>query len=235
MTANPWTTVDRYLDERLIGPDEALEAALRASDAAGLPAIAVSATQGKLLFLLARAMGASRILELGTLGGYSGIWLARALPAGGQLVTIEADAKHADVARGNFARAGLAPLVDLRLGSALEVLAGLHAERVAPFDFVFIDADKVNYPEYLEWAIRLGREGTLIVADNIVRDGAIVDPDSPDAAVQAARRFLTRLGEDPRVTATAIQTVGHKGYDGFAAALVTSVAPLGRPGDGHDR
>ena len=222
MTANHWSTVDSYLDETLVGRDAVLEAVLHASDAARLPAIAVSPTQGKLLFLLARAMGARRILELGTLAGYSGIWLARALPTGGRLVTIEADAKHADVARGNFARAGVAHLVDLQEGPALEVLAGLHADRVAAFDFVFIDADKVHYPEYLDWAIRLGREGTLIVADNVVRDGEVIDAQSPDPAVQAVRRFLARLAEDSRVTATAIQTVGHKGYDGFAAALVTS-------------
>ena len=224
MTANPWTAVDDYLAETLVGRDAVLEAVLHASETAGLPAIAVSPTQGKLLFLLARAMGATRILELGTLAGYSGIWLARALPTGGRLVTIEADAKHADVARGNFARAGLAHLVDLQVGPALEVLARLQGEHVAAFDFVFIDADKVHYPEYLDWAIRLGREGTLIVADNVVRDGEIINAQSPDVDLQAMRRFLAQLAQDPRVTATAIQTVGHKGYDGFAAALVTSAA-----------
>jgi predicted O-methyltransferase YrrM len=220
MTDDRWTTIDRYFEELLIGHDAPLEAALEASATAGLPSIAVSSVQGKLLSILAAAVGARRILELGTLGGYSGIWLARALPADGRLVTVEADPAHAAVARGSFARAGVAHLIDLRIGTALDVLAQLDAEAAAPFDFVFIDADKINYPQYLDWSVRLGREGTLIVADNVVRKGEIVDAQSGDAAVQAMRRFLVQMANDPRLMASAIQTVGVKGHDGFATALV---------------
>lgn len=212
--------VDRYLDDTIVGADAALEAALASSAAADLPAISVSPSQGKLLHVIAKAMGARRILELGTLGGYSAIWLARALPPGGRLVTIEADPKHADVARRNLERAGVAAVVDLRVGAALDVLPQVQAERSGPFDFVFIDADKANYPQYLDWAIRLSRPGSLIVADNVIRKGAVIDAGSGDEAVQAVRRMMTRLHSDPRVTSTAIQTVGTKGYDGFAAVLV---------------
>ena len=215
-----WTAVDGYITEQLVGHDTALTAAIESSAAAGLPAISVSPSQGKLLFVLAKTMGARRILELGTLGGYSAIWLARALPPDGRLITVEADARHADVARRNFARAGVTSRVDLRVGRGLDVLPQLHVERAGPFDFVFIDADKVNYPHYLDWAIRLCRPGSLIVADNVVRKGAVIDGKSQDAAVQAMRRMMTALRTDPRVTATAIQTVGVKGYDGFAAVLV---------------
>jgi predicted O-methyltransferase YrrM len=221
MTQDRWTAVDRYIDGSLVKADVALDAVLEESAAAGLPAISVSPAQGKLLFVLARAMGARRILELGTLGGYSGIWLAHALPPGGRLVTIEVDPAHAAVARRSFERAGVSPLIDLRLGAALDVLPRLAAEGGAPFDLVFIDADKGNYAEYLDWAVRLCRPGSLIVADNVVRHGEVIDAASDDPGVQGIRRFITALEADTRVTATAIQTVGVKGYDGFAAIVVT--------------
>jgi len=213
-----WTAVDDYIHDLLIGSDPALEAALEASTAAGLPAIAVSPPQGKLLHLLARAMGARKILELGTLGAYSTIWMARALPAEGKLITLEYDPKHAEVARGNIARAGLASKVEIRLGRAMDSLPQLTT--VAPFDLIFIDADKVGYPEYFKWALKLSRVGTLIIADNIVRKGAVADPSSDDENVQAVRRYNELLAAEPRVSATVIQTVGSKGYDGFAMALV---------------
>jgi predicted O-methyltransferase YrrM len=221
MSQDQWTAVDRYLTDLLVRPDPALEAALRDSAAAGLPAISVSPNQGKLLHLLARLQGARSILEIGTLGGYSTIWLARALPAGGRLVTLEADAKHAEVARGNIARAGLADVVELRLGPALETLPQLAAEGRGPFDLIFIDADKESYPDYLAWSLRLSRRGSLIVADNVVRKGAVLDPACDDPRVQGARRFNAALAAERRVSATAIQTVGSKGYDGFALAVVT--------------
>jgi len=223
-----WTAVDRYINERLVPPDPALDAALQASAEAGLPPIAVTPSQGRLLELLARVHGARAILELGTLGGYSTIWLARALPAGGRLVTLEADPRYAEVARANIALAGFAESVELRVGPALDTLPQLAAEGKAPFDLIFIDADKKNTPGYFEWALQLSRPGTLIVADNVVRDGAILDPDAYDPAlgdegVQGVRRFFDLLAAEPRVSATAIQTVGAKGYDGFALALVESV------------
>jgi predicted O-methyltransferase YrrM len=227
MSQEQWTAVDRYLSDLLIPSDQALEAALQASAAAGLPAINVSPTQGKLLHLLARLQGSRNILEIGTLGGYSTIWLARALPPGGRLVTLESDANHAAVARANIARAGLAEVVDLRLGPALETLPQLAAEGQAPFDLIFIDADKPSYPDYLAWAMRLSRHGSLIIADNVVRNGAVLDPASDDPRVQGTRRFNEMLAAEPRVSATAIQTVGSKGYDGFALALVT-VGPEGK-------
>jgi predicted O-methyltransferase YrrM len=213
-----WTEVDRYFGEALALDDAHLQAALEASVAAGLPAISVSAPQGRLLNLLARQCNAKRILEIGTLGGYSGIWLARALPAGGKLVTLELDAAHAKVANANFARAGLADRVDLRVGPAIETLPTLEGE--GAFDFTFIDADKVSTPRYLEWAIRLSRAGAFIVVDNVVRNGAVLLGTSADTSVQGIRAALAMLGNDPRVEATAIQTVGNKGYDGFALALV---------------
>jgi predicted O-methyltransferase YrrM len=221
MSQEQWTAVDRYLTDLLVPADAALEAALGDSAAAGLPAINVSPNQGKLLHLLARLQGARTVLEIGTLGGYSTIWLARALPAGGRLVTLEADAKHAEVARANIARAGLADVVEVRLGPALETLPRLAAEGRGPFDLIFIDADKEGYPDYLTWSLRLSRRGSLIVADNVVRKGAVIDPASDDPRVQGARRFNELLAAEPRVSATAIQTVGSKGYDGFALALVT--------------
>jgi predicted O-methyltransferase YrrM len=225
-----WTAVDRYIGERLIGSDPALDAALSASAEAGLPAIAVSPSQGKLLHLLARALGTRRVLELGTLGGYSTIWLGRALPPDGRLVTLEAEAKYAEVARANIARAGLGDLVELRLGPALDTLPQLAAEGPEPFDLVFIDADKQNTPEYFQWALELTRPGSVIVTDNVIRDGALIDTSNEDPVVLGGRRFhellaADRLGEK-RVSATTIQTVGSKGYDGFTLALV-----MPRPGD----
>jgi predicted O-methyltransferase YrrM len=222
MTQELWTECDRYITELFVPPDPALEVALRASDAAGLPSIHVSPSQGKLLHLLARLQGARRILEVGTLGGYSTIWLARALPADGRLVTLEAVEKHAQVARANIARAGLDAVVDLRLGHALDTLPRLEAERGGPFDLIFIDADKPSYPDYLEWALRLSRPGSLIIADNVVRKGAVVDANSLDANVPGVRRFNEMLAGERRVSATAIQTVGSKGYDGLAIALVVA-------------
>lgn len=220
MSQDAWSDVDRYIGTMLLGEDEVLDATLRDSDAAGLPSISVSAAQGKLLHVLTMAMGARRILELGTLGGYSAIWLARALPPDGTLVTLELEAKHADVARRNLARAGLAERIDLRVGRALDLLPRLAAEGAAPFDLVFIDADKGSYTEYLDWAIRLSRPGTLIIADNVIRKGAVADPGSDDPNVAGIRRFLAAVAAEPRVTATAIQTVGTKGHDGLAFIVV---------------
>jgi predicted O-methyltransferase YrrM len=220
MAEDRWSAVDRYFAEQLLPGDPALEAALEASAAAGLPAISVSPNQGMLLQLLARAIGAKRILEIGTLGGYSSIWLAGALPDDGRLITLEADQKHAEVARANLARAGLADVVEVRLGRALDTLPRLESEGLGPFDLVFIDADKPNNTPYFEWALRLTRPGSLIVVDNVVRGGDVIDAASDDAGVQGVRRLLERIAEDPRVRATAIQTVGTKGYDGFAIALV---------------
>jgi predicted O-methyltransferase YrrM len=221
MTDERWTAVDRYLTDLLVPPDPVLNAALAASAAAGLPAHQVSASEGKLLHLLARLVGARRILEIGTLGGYSAIWLARALPAGGRLVTLEAAARHAEVARANLARAGLGDVVEVRVGRAVDSLRQIAAEGSGPFDVVFIDADKESNPDYLAWALRLARPGTLIVADNVVRGGAIVDGTSADPSVRGVRRFVELVAGEPRLTATAIQTVGGKGWDGFAIALVT--------------
>lgn len=223
MTQDGWSAVDRYIDESLLGADETLDAVLEACAAAGLPSISVSPSQGKLLFVMAKAMGARRILEVGTLGGYSGIWLARALPSDGLLVTIEVDHARAEVARRNFERAGLVSLIDLRVGSASDLLPRIGAEGLGPFDFVFIDADKARYAEYLEWGIRLCRPGSLIVADNVIREGAVVEAESQDSSVQGVRRFITAVGTDRRVVATAIQTVGIKGYDGFAAMVVVGL------------
>jgi predicted O-methyltransferase YrrM len=220
MSQEQWAAVDHYLAGLLVPPDEALDAALADSATANLPAINVSPTQGKLLHLLARLQGARSILEIGTLGGYSTIWLARALPPGGRLVTLEADPHHAEVARANIARAGLADVVELRLGPALQTLPQLAAERRGPFDLTFIDADKPSTPEYFTRALALSRRGSLIVIDNVVRSGAVADAASDDANVQAMRRLMELLAAEPRVSATAIQTVGSKGYDGLALALV---------------
>lgn len=216
-----WSAVDQYLTAQHGLDDAVLQSTLAASSAAGLPQIQVSATQGKMLHLLARMQGARHILEIGTLGGYSTLWLARALPADGRLVTLEFDPKHAEVARANFARAGIEKLIDLRVGAALETLPQLVQEGAGPFDFIFIDADKDNYPGYFEWSLRLSRPGTLIIADNVVRQGGVIDPDHPDVRVQGVRRFLDMVAAEPRVSATTIQTVGSKGYDGFAMVLVT--------------
>ncbi len=222
MSQEQWTAVDRYFSDLFCPPDAALTAALEASAAAGLPAIHVSPNLGKLLHLLARAQGARNILEIGTLGGYSTIWLARALSPGGRLVTLEADAKHAEVARANLARAGLADVVELRLGPALETLPQLEAERRGPFDLTFIDADKPSYPDYFTWALRLSRRGSLLVIDNVVREGEVIDAASPDPKVQGVRRLNELMADEPRVSVTAVQTVGCKKYDGFALALVTA-------------
>jgi len=217
-----WTAVDRYITDLLLEPDPALDAALESSAAAGLPSIQVSAAHGKMLHLLARAIGARRILEIGTLGGYSAIWLGRALPKDGRLLTLERDPKHAEVARANLERAGLAKVAEVRIGRAVDSLRKLAAEGGDRFDLVFIDADKPSYPDYLEWSLKLSRRGTVIVADNVVRGGAVIDPSSDDPNVQGMRRFHERLAAEKRVTATAIQTVGTKGYDGFALAVVTA-------------
>ncbi len=222
MSQDLWNGVEEYLSDLLVRPDEALDAALKASDAAGLPQIAVAPNAGKLLHLLARAMGARRILEIGTLGGYSTIWLARALSAGGRLITLDFDAKHTEVARANIERAGLGHLVEQRLGLATESLAKLVESGAEPFDFIFLDADKEGYTDYLEWSLKLSRPGTMIVADNVVRSGKVADAGSGDAMVVGVRRFLDRLAAEPRLSATAIQTVGSKGHDGIAIALVVA-------------
>lgn len=214
------TAVDDYLVELLIRPDASLNQALAASAAAELPAINVSAPQGKLLQLLARALGARNILEIGTLGGYSTIWLAQALPSDGRLVSLEADPRHAEVARANVAAAGLAQVVEIRLGLALDSLPVIAGELGEPFDLIFIDADKANIPEYFTWAMQLCRPGSLIMVDNVVRDGAVIDATNEDPSVQGVRRFYELVADTPGVSATAIQTVGTKGYDGFALVLV---------------
>ena len=221
MDRERWTAVDGYFTDVLVGADAVLEAALAASEAAGLPSHNVSPSQGKLLQILARAVAARSILEIGTLGGYSTIWLARALPAGGRLITLEADAMHAGVARANIHRAGLADVVDVHIGPALETLPRLAAENRPPFDFVFVDADKRSNAEYFAWALRLSRAGALIVVDNVVRDGTVIDAASADPSVQGVRRLNAAIAAEPRVSAAAIQTVGSKGYDGMAIALVT--------------
>src|SRR5450631_834595 len=221
MTEALWTAVDHYIDGLLVPADAALDAAIASSNAAGLPSINVTPSQGKLLHILARVQGARRILEIGTLGGYSTIWLARALPEDGRLVTIESDPKHADIAWPNISRAGLDGLVDLRLGLALEVLPRLSAEGGGAFDLTFIDADKQNIPEYFKFALALSRRGSVIIVDNVVRDGRVIDSASHDPDIMGIRRFNDMLAVEPRVSATAIQTVGAKGHDGFAIALVT--------------
>jgi predicted O-methyltransferase YrrM len=217
-----WVAVDALLETMLHVPDRALDAALAHNAQQGLPAIDVSATQGKLLMLLCRLAGARRVLEIGTLGGYSTIWLARGIAGGGTVVTLEVNPHHADAARSNVMRAGLADRVDLRVGSALDTLPLLLDDSAAPFDVVFIDADKPNNPAYLQWALRLSRPGTLLVLDNVVRDGSILNADSIDDRVVGTRNALALLGEDPRIDATAIQTVGSKGWDGLAIGVVTS-------------
>jgi predicted O-methyltransferase YrrM len=217
-----WTAVDKYITDMLVPPDAAFDAAVEASNAAGLPPIAVTPAQGKLLHLLARLLGARKILEIGTLGGYSTIWLGRALPEDGQLITLESEPKHAEVARANISRAGLSGLVDLRVGNALEILPQITAEGGGPFDLTFIDADKRSIPAYFQFALKLSRKGSLIIVDNVVRDGRVIDSRSHDPDIQGIRRFNQLVGGEPRVLATAVQTVGAKGYDGFAIALVTA-------------
>jgi predicted O-methyltransferase YrrM len=222
MNQDSWSAADRFIADHLIAADPALEAAWEASAKAGLPAISVTPNQGKLLQILARLVEARRILEIGTLGGYSTIWLARALPDSGRLVTLEVDEHHAAVAQANIQRAGLANVVELRLGPASQSLAQLAAEGGPPFDLVFIDADKASTPDYFTWSLRLTRPGSLILIDNVIRKGQVIDADSPDPDIQGIRRTFELLATEPRVTATALQTVGSKGYDGFAVALVTS-------------
>ena len=220
MTEDQWSEVDRYFSDSLLPSDPTLESVLDASIAAGLPSISVSPNQGKLLQMLAQIVDARWILEIGTLGGYSSIWLARGLRAGGRLITLEVDSKHADVARQNVARAGLERVIDVRLGSALETLPQMANERSGPFDLIFIDADKPNIPTYFEWAMKLSHAGTLIVVDNVVREGAVVDAESSDPSVQGVRRFVEMVGARQDVGGTVIQTVGIKGYDGFAILRV---------------
>ena len=221
MTKDLWTTVDNYICDQLVHSDSVLEEVLDISTAAGLPPIAVTPNLGKLLYLFARIQGAKKILEIGTLAGYSTIWLARALPPGGRLISLEADPKHAEIARNNVARAGLTEVVEIRLGSALETLPRVAAEGLGPFDLIFVDAEKRDNPEYFAWSLKLSRPGSVLVFDNVVRDGAVIDPANTTPSIQGIRRFNELVAAEPRVTATAIQTVGSKGYDGFAIALVT--------------
>ncbi|QNI32173.1 O-methyltransferase [Alloacidobacterium dinghuense] len=220
MTKELWTAVDEYINDQLVPSDPALDAALAACAEAELPEISVTPSQGKLLHLLARLIAARNILEIGTLGGYSTIWLARALPADGRLITMEFDPKHAEVASANIANAGLAEMVELREGKALELLPELAAEGLETFDLIFIDADKCNNLQYFDWALRLSHKGTLIIVDNVVRDGAVIEAESTNADIQGVRSMFKRIAAEPRVLCTAQQTVGSKGYDGFAIALV---------------
>jgi len=215
-----WANVDKYIDKLVIQSDDSLTAALETCAAAGLPPISVSPSQGKLLQLLAQIHAARTILELGTLGGYSSIWLARALPPDGRLITLELDPKHAEVAKKNITRAGLSDLVEFRVGPALELLPQIAKERRGPFDLTFIDADKARTPDYFAWALKLSRPGSVIITDNVVRGGALADSTSADPGVRGMRRFIEMLGAESRVASTVIQTVGIKGYDGFAIARV---------------
>jgi predicted O-methyltransferase YrrM len=224
MTQELWTAVDHYINELLIPSDAALDAAVEAATAAGMPAIQVSPSQGKLLHLLARMQGARNILEIGTLGGYSTIWLARALPPDGKLLTLEASAKHAEVARANLVRAGLTDRVELRLGPALDTLPQIAAEKLGPFDLIFIDANKSAMADYFDWALKLSRPGSVIVADNVIRDGSVLEANSNDPDIQGVRRFNERVAAERRASATEIQTVGSKGYDGFALVIVLDTA-----------
>jgi len=221
VTRRTWNAVDDYIAEELLRADPALEAALEANRNNELPTIDVSPAQGKLLNLLIRMNKAKCILEIGTLGGYSTIWMARALPTDGKIVTLEIDPHHAKVARANIKRAGLSKLVDLRVGPALDSLSKLSVEGGGPFDLIFIDADKPNNPNYLSWAMKLSRPGTVIVCDNVIRDGDVIKKDSRDESVQGARAAFSFIGKDTRLESTAIQTVGAKGYDGFAIAIVS--------------
>jgi predicted O-methyltransferase YrrM len=220
MDEEKFAAVDAFVEETLVEHDEALRGALQAAGQAGMPSIQVSPPQGKLLQMLVRLQGARTLLEFGTLGGYSTILLARALPEDGRLITLEANAEYAGVAQQSIERAGLAERVELRVGPALETLTELEDEGAGPFDFVFIDADKVNTPNYFAWALDHSRPGSLIVADNVVRGGTLAEASSADPATQAQRRLHEMITEDPWVEATTIQTVGSKGYDGFTIALV---------------
>ena len=215
-----WKQVDQYFTDALIAPSESFNAALEGNRAARLPAIDVTPLQGRFLELLVRATGARRALEIGTLGGYSTLWLARALPVGGIVVTLELEARHAEVARENLKNAGLADRVDLRVAPALQTLETIALEPIDPFDFIFIDADKAGYPDYLRWSLKLSRPGTLIVADNVVRDGKVIDPHDSDPNIRGIRQFIDLVAAEPRLSTTVVQTVGSKGYDGFAIAVV---------------
>jgi predicted O-methyltransferase YrrM len=223
MNQEQWTAVDEYINKLVVRPDAALDAAVEASNKAELPAIAVTANQGKLLQIFARLVSARNILEIGTLGGYSTIWLARTLPPGGKLITLEINPKHAEVARANVARAGLKKSVEVRLGKALDSLKELASEKRKPFDLIFIDADKANIPDYFKWSLKLSRPGSLIIVDNVVRKGAVIEAGSDDPDVQGVRRLNDMLAKEKRVTATTIQTVGSKGYDGLTIALVNRI------------
>jgi predicted O-methyltransferase YrrM len=215
-----WTDVDRYICEQLVASDEALDGAQRAAKEAGLPPISVSAAQGKLLQILVQLQRAKTVLEIGTLGGYSTIWMARALPAGGRLISLEIDPKHAEVATASLEAAGVGDKVEVRLGAAIDTLPALAAEGVGPFDLVFIDADKASNADYLAWALKLSRQGTMIIVDNVVRNGAVLDGETDNADIVGTRRLFDALAAEGRLNATAIQTVGAKGYDGFVIAVV---------------
>jgi predicted O-methyltransferase YrrM len=220
MSQAQWTAIDAYFNGILTPADPVLDAALQASDAAGLPPIAVAANQGKLLMLLAQTVGARRILEVGTLGGYSTLWLARALPKDGRLISLELDPKHAATARANIDRAGLSDVVEVRVGRGIDSLPKLAEDGAGPFDLVFIDADKPSNPDYFQWALKLTRPGSLIIVDNVVRRGAVTDGASRDPNVIGVRRLIEMIANEPRVDATAIQTVGDKGHDGLLIARV---------------
>ncbi|NTU22101.1 O-methyltransferase [Brevibacillus sp. HB1.2] len=221
MNREQWTAVDHYFTDKLLEADPVLDTVLQENAAAGLPAIDVAPNQGKFLHLLARIQGARSILEIGTLGGYSTIWLARALPADGRLITLEYDPKHAEVAQSNIARAGLDQIVEVKVGLALDSLIQLHKENQGPFDMIFIDADKKGNPDYFQWALKLSRKGTVIITDNVVRSGQVVDETSTDPNIVGVRQFTDLVAEEQRVSGTVVQTVGSKGYDGFAIMLVT--------------
>jgi len=216
-----WIDVDQYFTEQLHLSDPVLDAAMQANTAAELPAIDVAPNQGKFLNILARLTNSKKILEIGTLGGYSTIWLARALPPGGRLISLEFNPKHAEVAKSNLRQAGLSGRVEVRVGAALDSLPQIETEGIAPFDFIFIDADKPNNPGYLEWAVKLSRPGTFIIVDNVVRDGAVSDASSTDPTILGTRKMFDLMSRDARLSSTALQTVGSKGYDGFALAIVT--------------
>ena len=215
-----WRKVDSFFTDALISADPALGAALAANREGGLPAIDVTPLQGRFLEILLRSTGAKRVLEIGTLGGYSTIWMARAIESSGRVITLELDQHHAAIARRNLKEAGVADRVDLRVGPASESLAALVDQNTTPFDFIFIDADKAGYPDYIQWSLKLSRPGTLIIADNVVRDGKVIDPNDPDANIQGVRRFTNIVAAEPRLSTTVMQTVGSKGYDGFAISIV---------------
>ncbi|MBY0087561.1 O-methyltransferase [Brevibacillus sp. M2.1A] len=221
MNREQWTAVDHYFTDKLLEADSVLDTVLQVNAAAGLPAIDVAPNQGKFLHLLARIQGARSILEIGTLGGYSTIWLARALPEDGRLITLEYDQKHAEVAQSNITRAGLDQIVEVKIGLALDSLIQLHEENQGPFDFIFIDADKKGNPDYFQWALKLSRKGTVIITDNVVRSGQVVDETNTDPNIVGVRQFTDMVAEEQRVSGTVVQTVGSKGYDGFAIMLVT--------------